>query len=68
MASFIAGNALSARFRHSRWVVTILLAALIAFVGWFLAVAPLFIAFVGVVAGACGWCLWLERHTEHRGQ
>jgi hypothetical protein len=44
--------------------VAIVLALVIALVGWFLLVAPVPIAFIVVVAGATAWCIWLDRHPE----
>ena len=64
MVSFIPADMVVAKLLRARWAVWTVLAALIALVGGFLWVAPVLVGFVGVVAGAIAWCIWLERHPE----
>ena len=40
------------------------LMALVAVVGWFVAIAPAVVGFGLAVAAAVPWCIWLERHPE----
>jgi hypothetical protein len=34
---------------------------------WVIAIAKPIVAFLMAVALATAWCLWLEKHPEHRG-
>ena len=52
---------------HIRWhriAVIGGLMALVAVVGWFVAIAPAVVGFGLAVAAAVSWCIWLERHPE----
>ena len=52
---------------HIRWQrIAIMsgLMALVAVLGWFVAIAPAVVGFGLAVAAAVSWCIWLERHPE----